>query len=143
MATKAKNNGGGSKKPAQKPQPPQPGITKHKLTDQDFIDNPALATTLNPETNENFKVGDEVEIPGESNLNNGDQSGAPAPEKPKAQNNKPLAQKKQAKTGEIAEKIREVFEHHPHVLTVWVNAAQTEWYFMEKPGFTPIERNEL
>lgn len=42
----------------------------------------------------------------------------------------------------VSDKIKAVFEKHSHVLTVWVNEDQSVWLFREKPGFTPIERNE-
>lgn len=43
----------------------------------------------------------------------------------------------------VSDNIKALFEKHPHLLTIWVNKDQTEWYFREMPGFTPIERNEV
>lgn len=116
-----------------------------KLTKKDLKENPALAQTVNPATGENFKVGDTYEIPGTS---------TPPPSTPPAtppatqgtddgEKPQPPAAAPKAKKS-IPDAIRAAFETHDHVLTIWVNPADdSEWYFVPRPGFKAIERNEV
>lgn len=40
---------------------------------------------------------------------------------------------------QVADHLKALFEQYPHIHTIWVNG--NEWYFFEKPGFEPVERN--